>query len=396
MSRWMPTILACVPLALAAQQPAADPAGEAPADATQVAPSAAPELPPVEPWDRAFSAGLAEIRSQAEAGVLAGALEISERLVAPNAPLRWIESLAQAGGWRARLGAAVEGVLDPLDLLGPPPAVRAEAHFARAVALQRAAAHEEAGKRAGLRGLAAQSFDRARILAGPGELRAVAAYGRAWTALDAAEELRGKIPEIAGTAGAPPPPAPAPGTPGARGAEPPDPLALARAAYVEAREQFIERLRLDWRDADSQANTELIQRRLRELDAIEKQREEQKQEQQEKEQQEKQDQQDQQDQKQDSSDKPEDGKDDPEPEQPKEQEPGEDQPPEEPKPEEAPQPDEEPEDEEQPRPAPEDEKQMSKEEMTQLLDRLQRIEEIQKELQEKLKRMRRVPVKKDW
>jgi len=376
-----------------APAPAPAPAADAPVSSVAEAPT-----PPVAAWDRPFAEGLAEVRRLAESGSIDEAVAIAERLVAPNAIARMIEDLVRAEGWKARAGRALESVGDALDLSGPPPAVRAEAQHARAVALrlglERAQSEDE---RAVRREQSALAFESARLLAGPGALRLDATYEQGTLLLAAGEERRAKLPEISGQpAQPPPPPPPVSAGAGAAPQAPPDPLQLARAAYLAARERLVERLRMDWRDADTQANVELIQRRLRELDEIERQREQQKKEQEE--QQKDEDKQKQEDPSKDQ--KPEDQKDPQKPDQPKEQDPGQDQEPK-PDPQEEPAPEDgkDPKDEKAPEPKPMDPKdlpKMSKEEMLQLLERLEKIEEVQKDLQEKLKRMRRVSVEKDW
>ncbi len=362
------------------------PANSAPPVA-DAADTPAVEAPRVEPWEGSYADGLREIRRLAEAGETDAAVLIAERLIAPGSIARQVEDLTRAEGWRPRVGRALESVADRLELLGPPPAVRAEAQFARGVALDLAArAAQDEAERALRREQARLAFESARLLAGPGALRLDATYAQGWIALAAAEEQRAKIPEISGQPVPPPAAAPVPDPAGAP--KPPDALALARAAYLGARERFIERLRLAWRDPDTQANVELIQRRLRELDEIEQKR---KQEQEQQKQDEKQD--PKQDEKQDpNQDK---SKDPQKSEEPKPQDPGEDK--QEPDPKESePKPD--PKDEKtEPKPADAQNVQaMSKEEMMQLLERLERIEEVQRELQEKLKRMRRAAVEKDW
>jgi len=348
----------------------------------------------VEPWDRSFADGLREIRRLTDDGKTDDAVLVAERLVASNALARRVDDWSARDGWRAQSARALGSIGDSLELLGPPAAIRAEAYFASAVALRTAGDRAPEGEERDLRREQAHlAFESARLLAGPGELRLDATYGQGSLALARAEEIRATIPEISGQPPAPPPP-PAATAPGAKPAEPPDPVQLARAAYLAARERFVERLRMSWRDADTQANVELIQRRLRELDAIEKKREEEKKD---KEEQEKQEDEKKQDQEQKPDSKPDEKKDGDEKDEPKSEEPPEDpkdptpedQPKDEPKPDEAPK--------EPPKPMdPKDAPKMSKEEMLQLLERLEKIEEVQKELQEKLKRARKVSVEKDW
>jgi hypothetical protein len=239
-------------------------------------------------------------------------------------------------------------------------------------------------------------------LAGPGELREDSLYAAGTARLLAAEEMRLKVPEIAKELGLDPPmpPGMVPGGPPIPDPSAPDPLELARTAYLSARSELLTRVKLDWRDEDTRANLELVARRLRELDEIERQRkeEQQQQQQQQQEQQDKQDQQKQdqpQDQKQDPSQEqqpPEEQQGDPEQEPPKPEE-GE-QPPEPEKEE----PSEQQEDEQAPKPDPSklEERVLSKEEVQRLLDRLQEIEEQAQALRAFLRDRRRVPVEKDW
>lgn len=348
----------------------------------------------VEPWNQSFGDGLRAVRSLVEAGRTDEALQLTDRLLASSGMANRVDEWRTAPGWRAPAARALGSVGDRLHLLGAPPDVRAEAHQARGVvsriAADRAADEEVRDK---LRDQARVDFQQARVLAGPGHLRLDATYSEGSIELARAEQIRKTIPEISGQPAAPAA-APAATAPGENPAEPPDPLQLARAAYRTARGSFVERLRMDWRDADTQANVELIQRRLRELDEIEKKREQDKKD---KEEQEKQEDEKKKDQEQKPDSKPDDEKDgdkkdESKPEQPKEdpKDPAQDdKPKEEPKPDEAPK--------EPPKPMdPKDVPKMSKEEMLQLLERLEKIEEVQKELQEKLKRARKVSVEKDW
>lgn len=140
---------------------------------------------------------------------------------------------------------------------------RAELHFARGVLLAALERSNEppVERRTG----AGEAFARARALAGPGELRLDGIYDLGTLHLEDGEVLRARIPEIAGQ------------SPGATLAEEPasDPLPKARSAYLAAKDAFLERIRLDARDVDTRANLELVARRIAELEAIEKQREEQ-------------------------------------------------------------------------------------------------------------------------
>lgn len=364
-------------------------APNAPAAPAQSAPVAPPPIEP-EAWKGTLADGMRELRRRAEGNDVRGALALSEGLVAPSAFARWKETALADAGWKGAIARRVEPIADALGLAGPPPSLRAEVHFAAGVAAQKQpdlAPPDDA-------------YARSLALAGPGDLRIAAAYQLGTRALLEGEEWRAKIPEIAQKNGAPPPAAapapPMPALPGT-GEQPPDPLQIARAEYTKARERFIALLRDDWRDADARANTELVQRRLKELDEIEKQREEQQQQQkqdqknqdekdkdqqkqdQQKQDQQKQDQQDQDQQKQDEQ-KPEDEQQKQDEKKPEEQKPDEQK--DEEKSEQAPQPAEQ--------------RELSKEEMTRLLDLLKQREEQWKKLQQQLQHARRGKVKKDW
>lgn len=383
----------------------------APQTATPVAPqSATPSTSetapaaPLPPWDETLAEGLAEVRKLARSNQLDAASALCERLLAPGEFARWRERLEAEGGWKRALTRALDPALDALGLSGTTAPERAEVLYAAGLVSvegeQRTRGEDE--------------FGRAQALAGPGELRLVSGFQLGTTALLEGETWRAQIPEIQAKSGAAPgapahaqPPTPRPSAPNASGAPgepeaPPDPLAQARAAYLRARERFVERLRADWRDADTRANTELVQRRLKELDEIEQQRKEQ----------------EQQDQKNDKQDpnskdkqdpnakpKPDDKSEPPkDPQQDPQQKPDQDKPdepkPDEQKPDDAqkqdPQKPDEKQDGEQPDPSKMEERQLTKEEMTRLLDLLEQRDEQWKKLQQQLQSARRARAKKDW
>lgn len=266
------------------------------------------------------------------------------------------------------------------------------------------------------------NFSAARALAGPGTLRLDATYDLGTAELFRGERWRARIPEVSGQQvppGAAPglpgmPPAAAPGGPD-DGPPPPDPLAEARKHYLEARTWLGERLRADARDADTRANLELVQRRLRELEKIEEEREKQEQENQDQQDQEnKDDNQDKQDQqKKDQQDKDPENKDPKDPEQkdqppqdpkdPQDQKDGQQDPKqqEKPKEEQGEQKQQEPAEQEQKDPQsgqPEgepEERVLTREEVMQLLDRLAELEKQQKALEAQL-RAKRSKAKRDW
>lgn len=348
---------------------------------------ATPAPPAVEPWTGSLAEGLVEVERLADSGKRDEALALTERLLVPTKAAKWREEATSKPGWKRTAVDAAGPILDAFGLADLSDLERATIHHARGVLL----AQTGDGRR--LPGV--EAFDRARSLAGPGDLRLDATYDAGWTWLAEGEALRAKIPEISGAA----PPAAAPaGPPGAPGAGPPepDPLALARTAYLQARGRFVERVQLDASDADTRANLELVQRRLRELAEIEKKREEEKKKQEDqKKDQEKKDSDQQKDK--DEKSKDDEKKDD-------EHKPDEKPKPDEKKPDEKPKeepPD--PKDSEQPKEPKKDKNQkpskeelLTREEVMRLLDILKNREEEGKKLLDQLRASRRVSVKKDW
>jgi hypothetical protein len=360
----------------------------------------------LEPWPGTFASGFEAVRAHTEKSEFEEALHVCDQLLAPSSFLRWRAEQASKGGWRGWLSDAADPLLDCAGWNALAPASRGEIHFAKGVV-------EERAKRTAA---AEESFGRARELAGSGDLRLDSIYDLGCLALSLGEEERAKIPEISGKPPQPKLPASGPGgiagnTPGGApgAAQPePDPLQLARAAYTKARDHFVERLKSDWHDSDTQANVELVMKRLKELDDLEKQRQEQQKKQQDqKDQKDKKDQKDQDkkpDSKKDDKDKSKDEKND-------KQDPSPDKPDKPDEKKDAPKPEDKKDDaqkkpEDQPKPDEKDKKDaqaadakqqpMSKEEMMQILDRLRQIEEQAKKVQDQLRAMRKVKVKKDW
>lgn len=233
--------------------------------------------------------------------------------------------------------------------------------------------------KAGELALAAAALEEARAQAGPGVIRLNSTYDLGVLHLEEGERFRALIPELSGGA---PGPSPIP----ADAEEAPDPLEEARKHYLKAREWFVERLILDWRDADTRANAELVQRRLRELDEIVREREEQ---------------QDQEQQEPREGEEPQESDEEGEESSEDEQEPGEESPenaegerePEEPEGEEPPEEEEESEEAEE---AEAQEVHLTQEEMQRLLEALREIEEEGEEVQEALRRIGRQNVDRDW
>jgi hypothetical protein len=256
---------------------------------------------------------------------------------------------------------------------------------------------------------AKRKFETTTAKAGPGTLRAAASYNISTLALFSGEAWRAQMPEFGGQPPAPGPVAPpAPGAPPADPKEPPDPLEEARAAYLAAKAGYIQRLRLDWNDADTRANMELVMRRLRELDEIERQREEEEQEEQndenedeesedsesEKDDKEKQDPSEDQSESDPSDDQENSDQDEEQqPENPEPEEPSEEDQEQDPSEEEQEGEDQQ-EAEEQPS-EPQQEVFLTKEEVQRLLDRLKEHEEQGQELRERKRRAKR-PTARDW
>lgn len=339
----------------------------------------APPAAPVEPWTGTLAEGLAEAQRLSDSGETAGALALTERLLSPTSSALWRERATARPGWKRTVVDAAGPILDAVGLARLSDPERATIHHARGVLLAQSAD--------GQRLAAVEAFERARSLAGPGELRLDATYDAGWTWLAEGEALRAKIPEISGAA----PPAPGPA-----GAEPPapDPLGLAQTAYLQARGRFVDRIQLEASDADTRANLELVQRRLRELAEIEKKREEKKkQEQQQKDEQDQQkdpkkDDQQKDDEKKDAEEKPD--------EKPKPDEKKPDEKPPKDSPEEQKEPSEPKDPEKDASPKPSKEELLTREEVMRLLDILKNREEEGKKLLEQLRAARRVAVKKDW
>jgi len=365
-----PLVLWLAALASAFQAQAPGPASQ-PAPAPSAAP-ATPSAPAVEPYAGSLREGRVELQRLSEAAQHEQAATLAASVLAKP-------DFEQASDTE-----------------------RAEFWFAAGVARGAAMAFDEA----------AEASHASRGLAGSSELGLAAAYNAGTFRLMLAEQARTQIPELREKLQLPPLTPPNAGAPGAGAADQaPDPLQLARAAYLAARADLVERWRADPRHVDTRANLELVQRRLRELDELERQREQQEQEQQQDQQQnqqqdpnQKQDpQQDpQQNEQQNEQQNPEQ---DPSQQDPSQQDPPKDeQEPKDPKSEDQPKP--EGEDEQQPQdpqsqdqadPAqPQDERTLTPEEVQRLLQQLEKIDEQAQQVQAALRRARRTPVKKDW
>lgn len=371
----------------------------------------------VEPWDGTLKSGVLAMAEQSASGDVDGALGIADRMLAPGGAARLRQKLN-----RATLGAS-ESVLSPvtkvLDLVGVSalsPEDRAEIEYARAAALLTGASQGEEDA-PGLLERAQSALERARGAA-PGEARMSAVYNLGTLDLLAAEAVRATIPEIAGGDAAGPQGPAAPPNPNQKDDAQEDPLPIARALYLEAREDFVEFLSQE-SDENAAANVEFVIRRLRELDEIEKQREEQKNQDQDQNQDsedgEKSEDQEPQDDEQEQEDSEKSQDSDSENQEPKDDEPSEEesdseseeeqeseQEPEEQDPEDGSEESEEesqedPEDQ-QPPPGEEqiEEKTMTAEEFQRLLERNSKHQERGEEIR-RIRRMRgKIPAKKDW
>ncbi|MEM9800555.1 MAG: hypothetical protein AAGA20_09525 [Planctomycetota bacterium] len=229
------------------------------------------------PWNGSLRDGLAQIEALADEGAFDDAIETADRVVAPDGlarARRWLER-ATRGASESALAPITSG-LDAIGVDALSDADRAEVEFARGLVLLRSTQvapvdggdAEAAEDAAGRYRRAIDAFERARAAGGDARLDAV--YNLGTLDLLQAEAIRATIPEISGESGAMP-------MPGAEKNDE-DPVDLARRAYLAARVHFIERLQLEG-EADARANVELVLRRLRELDDIERQREEEQQQQ---------------------------------------------------------------------------------------------------------------------
>lgn len=377
-----------------------------------------------EPFRGSVAEGLTEIERLSDASNPYEAVRVADDMLGPTAFARWRAKPRPEGFVRSSLDVA-DPLFEGLGLLGRPRRVRGAIHYAKGVTLTRSFERGiETAAQSGLPddealGAIAASADgalqSARSLSGAGQGRQAAIYNLGFLDLIEGDRQRSRIPELggqpSGASGLPSPGLPTPGLPpgaqpsgGQEEEQPPDPLELARAAYGLALEHFVERLREDWRDADTRANVELIQRRLDELDEIERKREEQEQEQEDSSQQnqdsdqqnedeQNQENQDSQDQNQeqesqdDSESEDESESDEPEepeePEQPETPEEGQDEPEEQPP-------------QEQPAEQQPEERLLTTEELKRLLDRLNQLEQKGEEVRAQIRQTRRAKVEKDW
>jgi len=356
---------------------------------------AAEEVPTAErsDYDGSFAEGMADVKRLASEQEFDAAFEITEALLAPSLLASWRASLEElTGGFSEHFAQTLEAPFVWLGMERLGSADRAEVRYAQGLLHVVSGVPEAAD----------ESFELARVLAGPGQTRLDAVYNLGNIDFHVGEVLRAKIPEIAGTQSQT---QQVPPQPGAAPEEEPDPLPLARAAYTAAKDHFSERLRQDWRDADCRANVELVWKRLRELDEIERQREEEEQQQQDQQQQDQEQNQENEDEQQQEnqdqeSEGSEDQKDQEQSEDEQQQEGEEEDSEEESDEEQEPQEEEASEEDEQqegePREAPPEEKVLTQEEVQRLLEKMKELDEQGEEIRARIKGARRVPVKRDW
>ncbi len=325
------------------------------------------------------------MKSAASVGLLAllATFEGSERADSLERDTARIAEHVRRGEWGEALAASDTALAQSAELELSEPEL-AELHFARGVILlsrELESEREPDPETPGGFQPAAGAFQAARALSGPGVLRLDATYDLGLVHFHEGERAREQIPEVSGAALPETDPAAL------------DPLGAARAAYSEAKAVFVERLRADWRDEDTRANLELLQRRLKELDEIERQRQEEKEQEQEPQRQpsdegqsgdEEQPSDGEPQEPQKDSEDPDAGKDQPARDQPPEGQPGEDQPR---------GGEQQPAD---PESAANAERRLTREQVLQLLDKLGELEKEAQALEAQIREARRVPVTRDW
>lgn len=337
----------------------------------------------IKPWEGAFSQGFAQACAALEDGRSLDAADLARRLGQEN------EAGLRRRSWRSKTNGVSERLffspssplfrwLDP----GRSPKQQSVARHLEGLAHYTRGALDEAE----------DAWQSARGF-GSGAGSLAACDGLASLDLEVAEEQFAQIPEVQGqtnNALAPNFTAPPPAT-GADGEEAPDPLALARESYLLAREHLIERLRVEWRNADARANVELIQKRLHRLDEIEEERKQE-------DGQERSDDESQDEEAENSDDSSDEGseKSDDEPQESDEQkdsegdgDPKDDE-------EDPSDPEEQTEDGEGEEEAEPEERLLTREEQQRLLDELRRHNEKGQKLREQLARMRSRSTDKDW
>ncbi len=215
----------------------------------------------VEPFEESLAQGLESMRKVAQEQNLAEAEKFSKRLLVPiagdYARLSLDKRLARFGPRGLNASQALVGFVG-LDTRG------SQGHGVVHYDLGLLQAEE------GATDAAKVSFETAVTLA-PGAVRERSTYNLGVLELQSAEAYFQQIPEVHGRTRSAMSPGFMPSQ--AKGdEEEPDYLVLSRTAYKNALERFVERLKLDWKDADTRANVEWVQRRLDELREIEEKR----------------------------------------------------------------------------------------------------------------------------
>lgn len=372
----------------------------------------------LEPWDGTLGEAVDAMEERVEMSAHDDALLVADRVLAPTRAARLRQDLDR---WTR---GASEDLLDPLtdalDIVGIAAltqAERAEVEFARGVVLHDAARSQGVDPEAAAERLSGAREAFGRAVGAGGEARGPALEALATIALQEAEALRLEIPAVARAAGVPPAPDAGEKKDG------PDPIDVARAAYLKARARYAECFAAGHGSDDARANSDLCIRRLRELDELEDQ--EQQDDPQDQESESDESEQDDESQ-QDPSDEQEPGEDESEPgdqdgdqegedqpEDPSQADPDEEMPEDPPAPEDADEsdPQEDPDEPEVPDDAeetdeqPDDprqaeqpipEREMTMEELERLLQRNEEYQEIGEERRKALLKRRKIPTQRDW
>ena len=353
-------------------------------------PEEAPAQEPVQliiqPWEDSYLVGFEQACAALQDGRGQEAAALARRLAEEDS------AALRRQSWQAR----TQGVSERL-LFQPASPLLGWVNPGRSVGQQSVARHLE-----GLAHYKGGALDQAEVAwkaaSGLATVRGslAACDGLALLDLELAEGHFAEIPEVQGkTNNALAPNFTAPAPTGEGEEEAPDPLGLARAAYLAAREHLIERLRADWRDKDARANVELIQKRLHRLDDIEEERKQE-------DGQERSDDQSDESEAEDSNDSSEEGSEnsEDEPQESNEEKESEGDPEGEGEPEEGEEdpadPEEQTEEGEGEEEAEPEERLLTREEQQRLLDQLRRHNEKGEELREQLARMRGRSTDKDW
>lgn len=263
-TNWIKVALICLaaPGIVALQDPAPQNVDAPQAAPAKEAPDESAEKEVV-PFAGSLGGSQEELRQVVEGQNIMEAGKFALTLLEPTAIDRaqaWLEQ--RSGFLGARASAWVRDLLPWLGFELRGSEQQALVHYALGCYQSEKGLVEEAGT----------SFETAIYLT-PGQARLHATYNLGCLDLTMAEDLFNKIPEVHGRTRSAMSPGFMPTQPGPQDdEEEPDYLQESRAAFEDALEDFTERLKLDWRDADTRANVEWIMRRMDELDKIEEER----------------------------------------------------------------------------------------------------------------------------